>query len=109
MNGTRFSQSEQPNRRRCPTCGAPRGDQSTCHRCRSNLEMLVELEGRVDDLAARAQRLYARGWYRQAALLAARVVSLERSPEHLALLACARLMSGDFPAAAEVCRQVGRT
>ncbi|GAG19754.1 unnamed protein product, partial [marine sediment metagenome] len=59
-------------RRRCPTCRAPRREGTVCHRCKSDLGLLVRLEQQADTLQVRAERCYARGWYRQAAALAER-------------------------------------
>ncbi|HSW47310.1 MAG TPA: hypothetical protein VLM89_17235 [Phycisphaerae bacterium] len=92
-------------RTRCPTCGAARHGESVCHRCKSDLRPLIDLELSVDALTARARRCYARGWYRQAAALAGKAVSLEQSPESLSLLACASIMAGDFPSAAGAWRR----
>lgn len=92
-------------RERCPTCSAPRHGDALCHRCKSDLVPLLRLEHRVDHLAAEARRCYARGWYRRAAAVAAEAVSLEASPDHLSLLACANLMAGDFRSAADAWRR----
>ncbi len=83
----------------CPACGAPRGQGTVCHRCKSDLGLLVRLEQQADALQARAQHCYARGWYNRAAALADKSQSLEASPDRLRLLACSQLFSGDFPAA----------
>ena len=90
-----------PDRTRCPTCGASRRGEVLCRRCKSDLTLLIRLEHCVDQLRLRARRCYARGWYRRAAAVADRVVSLESRPEDLQLLACARLMWGDFVGAAD--------
>ena len=92
-------------RERCPTCRALRRD-AVCPRCKTDLSPLLQLERRADGLRHRARRCYARGWYRQAAALAGEVVALESSPEDLALLACASLMAGDFPAASNSYRRI---
>ena len=86
-------------RQRCPTCNAPRQGGETCHRCKSDLALLVRIEHHVDALRRHARQSYAHGWYRQARSLAEAVVLLEPSPEDLHLLACARLLCGDFPGA----------
>ncbi len=86
-------------RRYCPACRAPRREGTVCHRCKSDLGLLVRLEQQADTLQARAERCYARGWYRQAAALAEASQSLEASPDRRKLLACSRLMCGDFPGA----------
>ena len=86
-------------RQRCPTCNAPRRGDPVCHRCKSDLTRLVQLERHVDALRAQARRCYARGWYRQAAPLARRIVSLEASPDDVRLMACALLLCGDYPSA----------
>ncbi len=91
------SRASRLGRDRCPTCSAPRHAEAVCYRCKSDLSALIDLEARVDTLRAHARRCYARGWYRRAAELAREVLSLETCPQDLALLACASLMSGDFP------------
>jgi hypothetical protein len=95
------------HRRYCPTCGAQRGE-TVCHRCRSDLTALVRLERQADALRDRARRCYARGWYRQAAALADRALSLETSPDAARLAACAHLLSGDFAAAWSAWRRTFR-
>ena len=86
-------------RQRCPTCNAPRPGDTTCHRCKSDLALLIRLERHVDAVSQQARLCYARGWYRQAASLARTGVSLESTPDALRLLACACLLCGDFPEA----------
>ncbi|MGB2986460.1 MAG: hypothetical protein WBE26_11325 [Phycisphaerae bacterium] len=103
-----ITKEEQPvGRQRCPTCNAPRQGGAICHRCKSDLAILIQLEHHVDALRRRARRYYARGWYRQASSLAQAVVSLEPSPEDLRLLACARLLCGDFAGAWRVMLRCG--
>ena len=108
MIGPARSDGSTAARERCPTCGAVRRGGDVCHRCKSDLGLFLQLERRVDELRAQARRCYARGWYRQAAALASRIVSLERTPPDLALLACASLMAGDFPTATAAYRQTRR-
>ena len=71
--------------------------------------MLLNLERQVDVLRQRARYCFARGWYRHAANLTERVVSLEVCEEDLRMLACAHLFKGDFSAAARVYARVRGT
>ena len=95
-------------RRRCPTCNAARTDSAVCHRCKSDLSLLIKVERRADALRRRARACYARGWYRQAATVAGELLSLEASSENAELLACAQLLAGDFPAAVKTHRRLAR-
>jgi len=97
--------SRAANRRQCPTCGARRsehqqtpagGSLAICHRCQCDLSPLLHLERQADTLHDRARWCYARGWYRRAAELADRAVSIEASPDNVRLAACAHLLSGGF-------------
>lgn len=91
---------QQPlGRQRCPTCNAPRQGGVSCHRCKSDLGSLLQLERHVDELRQKARHYYARGWYRQASSLAQTIVTLEPSLDDLRLLACALLLCGDFAGA----------
>jgi hypothetical protein len=99
FGGGVLTSGQRPARRRCPTCNAPRSGEPVCHRCRSDLTLLIHLERRADELRVRARHCYARGWYRQAAAVAAEVVSLEATPDDLGFLASANVMCGNFPAA----------
>ncbi len=105
MNDLSGSDAFAKGRERCPTCNAPRQAESVCYRCKSDLSSLIALEIRVDNLRAHARRCYARGWYRRAAELTRELLSLEACSEDLALLACASLMSGDFPSAVHAYRR----
>lgn len=96
---------EPPGRRHCPTCGAPRGQDATCYRCKSDLSPLIGLEREADAWRAEARRCYAQGWYRQAAALAQRALRIETSSEDLKLVICACLRYGDFRT---VCRTTGQ-
>ena len=101
------SGTSSAGRERCPTCGAPRHAEAVCYRCKTDLSSLIDVEARVDTLRAHARRCYATGWYRRAAELTREVLALERSSQDLSLLACASLMSGDFPAAIQAYRRSG--
>ncbi len=90
---------EPPARQQCPTCGAVRRGDATCHRCKSDLGALLDVEHRADGLRRQARSCYAHGWYRRAAELAAAVLSLEATPADRRFLTCACLMSGDYPRA----------
>ncbi|MCK4658105.1 MAG: hypothetical protein KAV82_01160 [Phycisphaerae bacterium] len=109
MMGDEQKRQTPPHRQRCPTCNAARQGERICRRCKSDLSILVQLEGYADGLRRRAQHCYARGWYRQAASLAQTAVSLESSPENLRLLACACLLSGDFARAWRTAKQLTRS
>ena len=96
-------------RRRCPTCNALRHGDAFCPRCKSDLTLLVKLEQQADLLHQRAGQCYGRGWYRQAAALADQVLALEACDDGLRLLACARLLEGDFQAALRIYVRLRRT
>lgn len=96
-------------RLRCPTCNALRHGDALCPRCKSDLTLLVKLEQQADHLHQRAGRCYGQGWYRQAAAFADRAVAMETRDDDLRLLACARLLEGDFQAALRTYVRLRRT
>ncbi len=108
---SRLSHTMDPpsRRRRCPTCNALRHGDAFCHRCKSDLALLVKLEQQVDLLHRRAGQCYGRGWYRQAAALADQALALETRDDNHRMLACARLLEGDFQAALRIYVRLRRT
>ena len=108
---SRLSHTGNPSapRLRCPTCNALRHGDALCPRCKSDLTLLVKLEQQADYLHQRAGRCYGRGWYRQAAAFADRAVAMETRDDDLRLLACARLLEGDFQAALRTYVRLRRT
>ena len=86
---------------RCPACGAHRSGRLFCHRCKSDLSSLVEIERHGDMLYERALVAYAHGRFRTAQKLAAESLKLVDDIQTMKLHACAALRAGDFPAARE--------
>jgi hypothetical protein len=93
------------NHATCPSCGRTRLPGEKAPQCDCELGLLAGLEQRVDGLRRRARREYSCGRYRSAAALAQRLVCLDAAPPHLRLLACARVMAGDYAGGYEACRQ----
>jgi hypothetical protein len=58
-----------------------------------------DIERRACNLHAHAVNAYSNGQFRRAAELAEQAVALHARPDYRRLLACAQLMSGDFPGA----------
>ncbi|MCZ6792108.1 MAG: hypothetical protein O7J95_00670 [Planctomycetota bacterium] len=93
--------------KKCPTCGAPRKGLDTCHRCRSDLRLLIAVEVRASRLFQRGLEAYRDGWFRIAATRASAACRLEARPEFLRLLATSSLRAGDFRAALRAVRRLG--
>jgi hypothetical protein len=96
-------------RARCPACGAPRQvaerqGQTTCHRCRSDLSLLLAIEARADGKLRAALAAYQKGCFREAAACAAEACRLEARPLSFRLLAVSALRSGDFKTAVRAAR-----
>ncbi|HVR72959.1 MAG TPA: hypothetical protein VMT52_01445 [Planctomycetota bacterium] len=97
-------------RARCPACGAPRQvaerqRQTVCHRCRSDLSLLLAMEARSDRKLHAALGAYKKGCFREAAARAAEACRLEARPLSFRLLAVSALRSGDFITAVRAARQ----
>ena len=91
---------------RCPTCAARRTPGATlCHRCRSDLTLLVAVETRAAALHEEALTHYAEGRFRTALRLAADAARHAARAETLELLASAALRAGDYPAALAAARR----
>ena len=91
---------------RCPTCGARHAGGPSCHRCRTDLRQVLE----VERCAARHRRLARaaldRGDRGEARARAGRACALHRDRESLIALALAALADRDFPAALRLWREI---
>ena len=87
------------DRMRCPACGAHRSGRLFCHRCKSDLTILVEAETQADMLYERALQAYTQGRFREAHRLAAASSKIILDRDTLRLQACAALRTGDFQGA----------
>ncbi|MFW6333234.1 MAG: hypothetical protein ACOC23_08020 [Thermodesulfobacteriota bacterium] len=81
---------------RCPTCRAEHRGGDSCHRCKTDLKPLLEIEKRAEDHRTEAVRAFHLKDYRSMFHHARRSRSLRRTPESDRLLACAAMLSGNF-------------
>jgi hypothetical protein len=95
-------------RERCPVCGARRGPEAACRRCRGDLSLLLAVEDRADAAFRAALDAYRSGCFRLAAARAGEAVRLEARPNHLRLLAASALRAGDFAGAVAAARRALR-
>ncbi len=98
-------QPAKGGRERCPVCGARRGTEAACRRCRADLSLLLAVEARADAAFRAALDAYRSGCFRLAARRAGEASSLEARPDHLRLLAASALRAGDFAGAVAAARR----
>ncbi|MBI4602569.1 MAG: hypothetical protein HY721_11475 [Planctomycetes bacterium] len=94
-------------RARCPTCGARRRGDAVCHRCRTDLGLLIAIEAQADRLLQDVLRAHSHGRFRTAMARARALLRLEPSPGAWRLLAASALRAGDFATAVRAARRAG--
>lgn len=82
--------------KRCPTCRAAYTGKRHCHRCRTDLGPLLDIEQKAHDHRRQAALAFVSGNYEMMYLHAGRACSLQRTPEATILLACAALLTHRF-------------
>jgi len=81
---------------RCPTCNAKYAGNRVCHRCKTDLGVLADIENDAQEHLKKAQDAFASKDFRQMFFHAKRACSLRRTPEASGMLACASLLVSRF-------------
>jgi hypothetical protein len=84
---------------RCPVCNARWNGSRNCHRCKSDIGKLADIETASDDFYHQAIAAYQSSDYPAMLNYATRACSLRRTPKTIRMAACAALLSGQFDAA----------
>lgn len=91
----------------CPCCKATNDAPPACRRCKADLSLLWAVEADRAAAVAAARDHAAGGRFADAAAELGRAAQLRRSPDVLRLMAAARLLARDFPAAAAAYHELG--
>lgn len=81
---------------RCPTCNAKYRGKKLCHRCKTDLGALVDIETKAGLHQQKALSAFASNDFNQMFFHAKRAFSLYRSPASVRILACAALLTNKF-------------
>ncbi|QTA86012.1 hypothetical protein [Desulfonema magnum] len=81
---------------RCPTCNAKYTGKRICHRCKSDLGLLLDTEQEAGEYLEKAMSAFAEKDFNQMFLHAKRACALQRTPEAARVLACASLLVNKF-------------
>jgi hypothetical protein len=84
---------------RCPVCRAENAEPTSCRRCKADLSLLCQLEGRRARVLALARRHLAAGVWQDAAVEATEADRLRHGSDAHQLTAVACLLGGDFAGA----------
>ncbi|MDM8550186.1 hypothetical protein QUF72_08920 [Desulfobacterales bacterium HSG2] len=91
---------------RCPTCNAKYAGKRLCHRCKTNLGVLVDIEEKAKEHLEAAKAALASDDIKQMFFHAKRSCSLRRTPEAERLLAYASLLVNQYDRAISSWRNV---
>jgi hypothetical protein len=92
---------------RCPTCKAPYKGEPVCHRCGTDLGLLIQIEDNAAAYLKSAAAAFASGDFERAFGLARRSLSLYQSKEARHLMADAAMLTGRFQMAMQLPYQSG--
>ncbi len=81
---------------RCPVCNARWNGKRICHRCKSEVGKLADIETASDDLYRQAVAACRATDYTAMMDCALRACSLRSTPENIQMAACAAVMSRRF-------------
>ncbi|MEW6258520.1 MAG: hypothetical protein AB1547_01290 [Thermodesulfobacteriota bacterium] len=81
---------------RCPVCNARYAGKRQCHRCKADLDRIVDTESAAREFQRQAISAYAAGDPPDMLRAAERSCSLHTTAESLRLLACASLLNRRF-------------
>ncbi len=83
----------------CPACGAKSRQRRTCHRCKSNLGPLLDIEADARKCLESAESAHGAGNHEDAYRQARRACTLLRTPDAVRLLVRAAAATGRYPVA----------
>ncbi|MDM8523576.1 hypothetical protein QUF80_09420 [Desulfococcaceae bacterium HSG8] len=86
---------------RCPTCNARYTGKRFCHRCKTDLGTLADIETSAGEHLDAAISAFDAKDFRQMYFHAKRACALRRTPEGARVLASASLLVGQFDAAVD--------
>ena len=81
---------------KCPTCNAKYKGKKLCHRCKTDLSILIDIEKKAGDHLEKARLAFMSKDYANMFFHARRSFSLQRTPESQRLLASASLLVKNF-------------
>lgn len=81
---------------RCPTCNAKYTGKRSCHRCGTDIGILVDIENQAKIHCQSAVSAFLSKEFEQMFFHARRACSLCQTPESVRLLACAALLVNKF-------------
>jgi hypothetical protein len=93
---------------RCPVCNARYTGKTECHRCKANLDALIEIESDAAAHLQKAIELAKTSDYQQMFTHARRSWSLNRTVASVKVLACAALMTHRFDLAVRLWKDIKR-
>jgi hypothetical protein len=89
---------------KCPTCGARWAGKEVCHRCKTDLGSLLDIEHQAARHHEAGMGAFKKGDFEQMYYHAERSWSLRRTPESRGFLACASIMAGKYREAVSLWR-----
>ncbi len=81
---------------KCPVCNARLKRGTTCHRCKADLALLIQVEEEAVHQLAKARAFFEDGDFGRAQAHAKRSMGLKASAEAAGLLAAAAFFNRDF-------------
>lgn len=84
---------------RCPTCKAKYKGQPVCHRCKTDLGLLIQIEKDAVMHLHEARQAFLEKDFEKMFFHARRSMSLRRLPEGRKMLACASMLTWRFKTA----------
>ncbi|MBW1759230.1 MAG: hypothetical protein JRI88_02725 [Deltaproteobacteria bacterium] len=81
---------------RCPACNAKYIGKRMCHRCKTDLGILIDIEEKAEFHREKALFAFVSNDFEQMFFHARRSCSLRRTPDAVRLLACAALVVNQF-------------
>ena len=91
---------------RCPTCRARYQGGLCCHRCQTDLRLVLAVERAAVSYQRQARAAFERGCSSQASTCAHRACALHRSIDSLKMQALIALGEGDFALALRLWREI---
>ncbi|TYT73984.1 hypothetical protein [Desulfobotulus mexicanus] len=83
----------------CPACKAKTAEKTTCHRCKLDLQLFLDVEKEAENHAIKARQAHEKKDMETLYIHSSRWVSLKASPEACRLLAISALHMQNYPKA----------